>query len=79
MKGHRFVLLQQVSREVFLYQEASYFSVYLLRLFISHFRLIHSLLLDKMWLFFLFFFYEHTLKLMGKKVCCIKKRKDAPQ
>lgn len=35
--------------------------------------------LTKCGCFFVFFFYEHTLKLMGKKVCCIKKRKDAPQ
>lgn len=42
-------------------------------LLISHFRLIHSLLLDKMCFFF---FYEHTLKLMGKKIVLyIKKKK----
>lgn len=31
--------------------------------------------LTKCGCFFVFFFYEHTLKLMGKKVCCSKKKK----
>lgn len=74
MKGHRFVLRQQVSREVFLYQEASYLSVYLLRLFISRFRLIHSLLLDKMWLFFLFFLGAYP-QINGEKSVLYKKKK----